>query len=120
MKKLNFIVEVSGWDLQEVLQLPNNVFDLEAKVTYSEDSGFEILSVNVKLEKTVNKSGGSWSVPFGPFLLERYARYINLSLPEQHELVSHIKSSLLSSLESLNILSLQDGEKIVLDDVEVA
>jgi DNA-binding protein Fis len=41
------------------------------------------------------------------------------SLKGQHELVEHVKSSLLQLLEALNMLDVRDGEEIVLDETEV-
>ena len=59
---------------------------------------------------------------YGPFLFERYVRSIKTlkdDIKGQHELIESVKSFVIQYLESLDVLSIQDGEEIVLDEAEV-
>lgn len=123
MKKINFSLIVSGDTLQDQLNLPDNAETLHVSVEYTVEGRFNIKSIMVtKTIDVQSKKGGCHCESFGPYLLERYVRSIKAlkdSLKGQHELVEHVKSSLLQLLEALNMLDVRDGEEIVLDETEV-
>lgn len=123
MKKINFTLIVSGDTLQDQLNLPDNAETLHVNVEYPVEGRFNIKSIMVtKTIDVQSKKGGCHCESFGPYLLERYVRSIKAlkdSLKGQHELVEHVKSSLLQLLEALNMLDVRDGEEIVLDETEV-
>lgn len=123
MEKINFTLIVSGDTLQDQLNLPDNAETLHVNVEYPVEGRFNIKSIMVtKTIDVQSKKGGCHCESFGPYLLERYVRSIKAlkdSLKGQHELVEHVKSSLLQLLEALNMLDVRDGEEIVLDETEV-
>ena len=123
MEKINFTLIVSGDTLQEQLNLPDNAETLHVNVEYPVEGRFNIKSIMVtKTIDVQSKKGGCHSERFGPYLLERYVRSIkalNDSLKGQHELVEHVKSSLLQLLEALNMLDVRDGDEIEFDEFEV-
>ena len=123
MKKINFTLIVSGDILQEQLGLPDNAETLHVNVEYPVEGRFNIERINItKLVYVQSKKGGGHYESFGPYLLERYVRSIKPlkdSLKGQHELVAHVKSSLLQSLEALNMLDVRDGDEIEFDEFEV-
>ena len=123
MKKINFTLIVSGDTLQEQLNLPDNAETLHVNVEYPVEGRFNIKSIMVtKTIDVQSKKGGCHCESFGPYLLERYVRSIKAlkdSLKGQHELVEHVKSSLLQLLEALNMLDVRDGDEIEFDEFEV-
>ena len=123
MKKINFSLTVSGDTLQDQLALPDNAETLHVNVEYPVEGRFNIKSIMVtKTIDVQSKKGGCHCESFGPYLLERYVRSIKPlkdSLKGQHDLVAHVKSSLLQSLEALNMLDVRDGEVIEFDEFEV-
>lgn len=122
MKKINFLLTVSGDTLQEALALPDDAEFLHVNVEYV-DGKFSIKSINItKMTYVQSKKGGGHYESFGPFLFERYVRSIKAlkdDIKGQHELVESVKSFVIQYLESLDVLSIQDGEEIVLDEAEV-
>lgn len=122
MKKINFSLIVSGDTLQDQLNLPDNAETLHVNVEYV-DGKFSIKSINItKMTYVQSKKGGGHYESFGPFLFERYVRSIKAlkdDIKGQHELVESVKSFVIQYLESLDVLSIQDGEEIVLDEAEV-
>jgi len=123
MNKIAFSLIVSGWTLQEALDLPEDAETLRINVEYPVDGRFNIKSIMVtKTIDVQSKKGGCHSERFGPYLLERYVRSIKAlkdSLKGQHELVEHVKSSLLQLLEALNMLDVRDGDEIDLNDLGI-
>lgn len=122
MKKINFLLTVSGDTLQEALALPDDAEFLHVNVEYV-DGKFSIKSINItKMTYVQSKKGGGHYESFGPFLFERYVRSIKAlkdDIKGQHELVESVKSFVIQYLESLDVLSIQEGEEIVRDEAEV-
>lgn len=123
MKKINFSLILTGDTLQDQLNLPDDAESLHVRVEYPVDGRFNIKSIMVTKNIDVqSKKGGCHCESFGPYLLERYVRSIKPlkdSLKGQHELVEHVKSSLLQSLEALNMLDVRDGDEIEFDEFAV-
>ena len=123
MKKINFLLTVSGDTLQEALALPDDAEFLHVNVEYPVDGKFSIKSINItKMTYVQSKKDGGHYESFGPFLFERYVRSIKAlkdDIKGQHELVESVKSFVIQYLESLDVLSIQDGEEIVFDEAEV-
>ena len=121
--KINFTLILTGDILQEQLGLPDNAETLHVNVEYPVEGRFNIKSIMVtKTIDVQSKKGGCHCESFGPYLLERYVRSIKAlkdSLKGQHELVEHVKSSLLQSLEALNMLDVRDGDEIDLNDLGI-
>ena len=121
MKRINFSLIISGWTLQEALDLPDDAETLRVDVEYV-DGRFEIKSINITKMKDVQNKRECYCVSYGPFLFERYVRSIKTlkdDIKGQHELVESVKSFVIQYLESLDVLSIQDGEEIVFDEAEV-
>lgn len=122
MNKIAFSLIISGWALQEQLGLPDNAETLHVSVEYPVDGRFNITSIKITRCTNVVKSGSSYCESFGPYLFERYVRSIRElkdNIKGQHELVELVKAFIIQYLESLNVLDIQDGDKIEFDDVEV-
>lgn len=123
MNKIAFSLIISGWTLQEALDLPDDAEALHVNVEYPVDGRFNIKSINItKCHDVRSKKRGCYCVSYGPFLFERYVRSIKTlkdDIKGQHELVESVKSFVIQYLESLDVLSIQDGEEIVLDEAEV-
>lgn len=123
MKKINFLLTVSGDTLQEALTLPADAEFLHVSIEYPVDGRFNIKSINIsKMTYVQSRKGGGHYESFGPFLFERYVRSIKTlkdDIKGQHELIESVKSFVIQYLESLDVLSIQDGEEIVFDEAEV-
>lgn len=123
MNKITFSLIISGWTLQEALNLPDDAEELHINVEYPVESRFNIKSINItKAVYAQSKKGGGYYESFGPYLFERYVRSIKTlkdDIKGQHELIESVKSFVIQYLESLDVLSIQDGEEIVLDEAEV-
>ncbi len=122
MSKIAFALSISGWTLQETLDLPDDAETLHVNVEYPIDGRFNIKSINITKMRDVVKGGGSYCESYGPYLFERYVRSIKPlkdDIKGQHELVESVKAFVIQYLESLDVLSIQDGEEIVLDEAEV-
>ena len=123
MKKINFTLIRTGDILQEQLGLPDNAETLHVNVEYPIDGRFNIKPINItKCHDVGSKKRGCYCVSYGPFLFERYVRSIKTlkdDIKGQHELIESVKSFVIQYLESLDVLSIQDGEEIVLDEAEV-
>ncbi len=122
MNKITFSLIISGWTLQEALDLPDDAETLHVNVEYPVDGRFGIKSINITKMKDVQNKRECYCVSYGPFLFERYVRSIKTlkdDIKGQHELVESVKSFVIQYLESLDVLSIQDGEEIVFDEAEV-
>lgn len=121
--KINFTLIVSCDTLQDQLNLPDNAETLHVNVEYPVEGRFNIKSIMVtKTIDVQSKKGGDHCESFGPYLFERYVRSIKQlkdDIKGQHELVESVKSFVIQYLESLDILSIQDGDEIALDEFEV-
>lgn len=124
MNKITFSLIISGWTLQEALNLPDDAEELHVNVEYPVDGRFNIKSINItKCHDVRNKKRGCYCVSYGPFLFERYVRSIKTlkdDIKGQHELVESVKSFVIQYLESLDVLSIQDGDEIEFNECEVA
>lgn len=124
MKKINFTLSISGWTLQEALNLPDDAETLHVNVEYPIDGRFHIKSINItKCVNVQSKKGGCYCESFGPYLFERYVRSVKTlkdNIKGQHELVESVKSFVIQYLESLDVLSIQDGDEIEFNECEVA
>ena len=122
MNKITFSLIISGWTLQEELNLPHDAQTLNVKIEYPIDGRFEIKSINITKMKDVQNKRGCYCVSYGPFLFERYVRSIKTlkdDIKGQHELVESVKAFVIQYLESLDVLSIQNGDEIALDEAEV-
>lgn len=122
MNRINFSLIISGWTLQEALGLPDDAEELHVNVEYSVDGRFNIKSITITKCHDVRSKKRCYCVSYGPFLFERYVRSIKTlkdDIKGQHELVESVKSFVIQYLESLDVLSIQDGEEIMLDEAEV-
>lgn len=122
MNKITFSLIISGWTLQEALNLPDDAEELHVNVEYV-DGRFHIKSINITKMKDIQNKRGCYCVSYGPFLFERYVRSIKTlkdDIKGQHELIESVKSFVIQYLESLDVLSIQDGDEIEFNECEVA
>ncbi len=122
MNKIFFSLIVSGDTLQNQLNLPDDAETLHVSVEYPVEGRFNIKSISITKMRDVVKGGGSYCESYGPYLFERYVRSIKPlkdDIKGQHELVESVKAFVIQYLESLDVLSIQNGDEIALDEAEV-